>query len=821
MSKSVITLITLPALPPSKYTLKTYKIMPRAQNAHAYVNAGFLFEFAADKNKIVSARICYGGINPNFIHAFETERMLPGRFLFTNDTIQSALRTLEHEIHPDYVLPDASPEFRKKLAISLFYKGVLSICPTALVKAKYKSGGELLQRPISSGTQSYDTYPDKYPVSQVVKKIEATIQCSGEARYINDIPKQPFELWAAFVLAKKINGKIIGFDASPALVIPGVKQFYSAKDIPGKNTFTPAGMLFILENEEILCSETVLFYGQPAGIILADTMELAQYASDQVIIKYANTLESTAIDTPITIHDVLINNQTNRIREIPMMRRTATKVAEGVGVTCKIADRYEVGSQYHFSMETQTCVSIPADDVLEVYSSTQWIDIVQVSISECLKIPANKIDLQVRRLGGGFGAKISRATQIACACALAAHLSNRPVRFVMSLEQNMLAIGKRASCISDYEVEFDANGKILNLKNVYYEDRGCSMNEPVEFFTGPGFTNCYDTSTWNVTANAVLTSAPSTTWIRAPGTLEGIFMIENIMEHMTKVCGKTPHAVRYANMPTGHPMKQMMSDFVITSQFDSRKAAIDTFNMNNRWKKRGLGLSAMNFEMVYFGSIPIHVQILHGDGTVTITHGGIEMGQGMNTKAAQVAAYILGIPLEKVALKPSSSNVVGNATLTGGSIGSETICHGVKMACQQLKTNMQQIKATMPTSTWNEVVEASFAAGVELSTIYLYRAIDFDGRNYAVHGLACSEIEIDLLTGNILVKRVDILEDVGNSLSPSIDVGQIEGAFVMGLGFALTEDLKYNRENGELLTKNTWNYKPPGPKDIPSKFIDY
>lgn len=191
--------------------------MPRAQNAHAYVNAAFLFKFNGDV--VESARICFGGINPLFIHATNTEKSLQGKNLYTNETLQSAISYLNNEIDPDWVLPDASPEYRKNLAISLFYKAVLNTAPSDKIKPENKSGGDILERPLSSGMQIFDTYKDKYPLTQPVPKYEGLIQVSGEAQYANDIPQLDNELWAAFVPATRVRAKIGKIDASDALVI--------------------------------------------------------------------------------------------------------------------------------------------------------------------------------------------------------------------------------------------------------------------------------------------------------------------------------------------------------------------------------------------------------------------------------------------------------------------------------------------------------------------------------------------------------------------------------------------------------------------------
>ena len=216
MQKKLLTKIILPAYDPNRFIFRSYKIMPRAQNAHAYVNAAFLLEM--ENRKIVSAKICYGGINPNFIHAEKTETFLIGKDLFENQSLQNALSTLDDEIRPDWILPDASPEYRKNLALAIFYKFVLNIAPEENVLKKFRSGGEILKRGLSSGTQTFDTYEKNWPLTKNIPKIEADAQCTGEAEYVNDIPIVSNELHAAFVTAKNVHGVIINIDASKALV---------------------------------------------------------------------------------------------------------------------------------------------------------------------------------------------------------------------------------------------------------------------------------------------------------------------------------------------------------------------------------------------------------------------------------------------------------------------------------------------------------------------------------------------------------------------------------------------------------------------------
>lgn len=387
--------------------------------------------------------------------------------------------------------------------------------------------------------------------------------------------------------------------------------------------------------------------------------------------------------------EVLDNNITERIVRIPnMVRKDPIKhelnnnfevieeITESIEIGAlvnTIADRMVLGSQYHFTMEAQSCVCIPTNDGLDVYAATQWMDLIQNAIALSCLLPLSKINMKVERVGGAYGAKVSRASQIACASAIGAQHTNRPVRFQMQLEQNMRAIGKRSACIGDYVVTFDFTGTILSLTNTFYEDSGCSLNEPNQITALEGFKNCYNSTLWIQIPNAVLTDSPSNTWIRSPGTLEGVCMIENIMEHIANVTGRSQYSVRLKNISILHPMYKMLSDFVVTSAFDSRKVAIDSFNLVNRWRKRGIAIVPLNYGLVFFGIFPVKLQV-YSDGTVAITHGGIEMGQGINTKAAQCAAFTLGIPLNQITIQATNSKTVPNASASGGSITSDSVC---------------------------------------------------------------------------------------------------------------------------------------------------
>uniref|UniRef100_A0A336MA50 CSON013979 protein n=1 Tax=Culicoides sonorensis TaxID=179676 RepID=A0A336MA50_CULSO len=812
MSNKVITKITLPPLPVEKYIFRSYKIMPRAQNAHAYVNAGFLIEINDKRDKVMKANFVYGGIRPEFIHASKLEQYLSGgKDLFSNVTLGGATKALASELNPDWVLPDPSPDFRKNLAIALFYKFLLSIAPDGKIKSEFKTGGETLKRPLSSGTQTFDTHPENYPLTKAIPKIEGVIQCAGEAQYVNDIPSQPNELWAAFVIARKVGAKIVRLDASEVLKMKGVRFFFDAKDIPGVNSFMTKKLMMVFEDEEIFCSDEVKYNGQPAGMILADTMEIANFAANHVKIVYGERVKK---DIYPTIKDVYNANATERLFETPF--KTPSTEEGNLDGTVTIKDRFEMSGQYHFTMETQSCVTIPSDEGIDVYSATQWMDLTQICVADALKIPTSSVNVYTKRLGGGYGSKISRATLVACAAALGTHLTNRPVRFVMTVEQNMEAIGKRHGVISDYEIQVDSNGVIQKLKNNYSEDYGHSSNEPVIFTTNEFFGNCYEKSRMTYEGKAAITDAAANTWCRAPGTTEGIAMTENMLEHIAHVVKKDPAQVRLENLAKDSEMKKLMPEFLKDVEYYERKKAIDEFNSKNRWRKRGIAVVPMRYPMGYFGTMHAHVSIYHGDGTVAITHGGIEMGQGINTKVAQVAAHVLGINLNMIHLKQSNSLTSANDVVSGGSQASEAICYAVKKACEELLERIKPVREKNSDKEWADLIQIAFNENVDLVASFMFKNTDV--QPYIIWGLSCAEIEIDLLTGNYILTRVDILEDTGESMSPNVDIGQVEGAFVMGMGYWLQEVLVYDNASGQLVSNRTWNYKPPTVKDIPVDF---
>ncbi|XP_076639451.1 xanthine dehydrogenase/oxidase isoform X2 [Colletes latitarsis] len=816
MKHKIIYSIVLPSIS-SEYVYRSYKIMPRAQNAHALVNAGFLFKLDGANKVLTKPNIIMGGINKNFLHASNTEAYLVDKNILNKDVVKQAIQTLDSELHPDYVLPDYSPQFRKTLAEGLFLKFVLSIKPES-VDPRVRSGGTILHRGLSSGKQDYDTDKNLWPMNQPLPKMEALYQTSGEAHYMNDVPYMPNEVSCAFVLTTVASGQVENIDPSEALKMKGVVAFLSAKDVPGKNLFiSAASQELMLPNDEVLFVDKKIEYaGQPVGMIVATTRAIANEAAGKVSVSYVDVPTNKPV---VTIEDAIASNEETRFLPIsniiaPTKGNDTKHVVKGV---------FRCGSQYHFTMETQSCVCIPIEDGMDVYSSTQSMDLTQVSIAECLGIKNNSVNIQVRRLGGGYGAKISRATQVACACALACFKLNRPARFVMSIESNMKAIGKRYDTRQEYEIGVDDNGFIQYLNSKQWTNSGCNFNEFHSPVATDHFKSCYIFDTWTMQGIETKTDLPSNTYCRAPGSTEAIGMIENIMEHIAQTVGKDPLEVRLLNMDPIHKsmLQPMITELCKNADYDTRKKAVEAFNSENRWKKKGISLVPMMYPFLVWGQFHSLVSIYARDGTVSITHGGIECGQGINTKVAQVAAHTLGIDLSLVTVKPSNNLTSPNNYVTGGSVTSETCSYATMKACQELLKRLEPIKQELNNPSWQELVMAAYQKDIDLCARHMFSLKDDGIKPYYIYGVTITEVEIDVLTGQQIIRRVDLMEDAGISMNPELDLGQIEGAFVMGLGFWTSEDLMYDPKSGQLTNYRTWNYKPPGAKDIPTDFRIY
>ncbi|CAH2233047.1 jg18398 [Pararge aegeria aegeria] len=791
--------------------LVTYKVAARSRNAHAIVNAAFFYKIN-DDNRVSDCRIVYGGLSPNFNRAMQTEKYLIGKVLFDNATLQGALKVLSNELIVIELPPEPSIKYRTKLALGLFYKGLLSLCPENILNSRFRSGAIKLPetRPLSRASQSFTTDPSVWPVNQPLPKAEALLQCAGEAKYAEDIPKLPNEVFAAFVLSTVALGTIASIDATEALRQEGVLAFYTAKDIPGLNSFTSPDVTDLTAKEEILCSGEVRYYNQPIGIIVADTDYLANRATLMVKVTYTNVRKPEI--------DIRVNK--SNPQKVKLYSSIAA-TSRGNDTVKIIKGSRTINGQYHFCFETMMCVSLPTEDGLKMYPTSQYIDVNMVLTARSLNIEESRVDVEVRRLGGSFGAKISRQNMVSTACTLVTYKLNRPCRFILPLRSQTRALGKRLPSSTNYEIGVNKNGVVQYLNCDIYDDNGYIVDEPLIQKTVEQYFNCYNKEMWNFRCFDVITDTHSNSWFRSPGSLEAITGAEEMMERISYELGIDPLRVRMNNLDRSRysDLDEMVNTLIKDSNYAERRMGVNKFNVENRWKKRGLRFTIMKWSVSVPFFLNVTISIFHGDGSVAINHGGIELGQGINTKAIQVCAYFLNIPLNKIHVKPTTSMLNPNNSRTATSLTSQNVQIGVQRCCEELLKRLKPIRDNMNNPTWEQLIAKAFEDGINLqANAYIGSN---DKNDFNVYGVTLAEVEVDTLTGQFQILRVDLLEDVGRSINPVLDIGQVEGAFIMGVGYFTSEELVYDHNTGELLTDRTWNYFVPGGTDIPQDFRIY
>ncbi|XP_078599022.1 uncharacterized protein LOC144874584 isoform X2 [Branchiostoma floridae x Branchiostoma japonicum] len=799
---------------------RTYKVAPRSQNSHAYVNAGFrmTLDCQSDLKVVTKPYIVFGGINKTMVHASATEDFLVGKSITDAETLRGALAVLQADLVPDESALQ-SAQYTKQLALGLFYKFYLSAVGKESLTEQVRSAANSLARPVSRGEQHFQTKESEWPLRQPMPKTSSRVQASGEAIYINDMPATPGEVYAAFVTSTVANCKLGNMDFSQAMEIPGAVAYLTAKDVRGENNYNPPSSPVA----EIFSSDEVSYAGQPVALVIADTQVHADAMAKAVQVTY------TDMKPPIlTIQDAIATKSFHpNVKEVvkgnPKGALAAAPHRASGEVSC--------GSQYHFYMETQVCRCTPTEDGMDVQSATQSMDLVQASVAQVTEMAAHRVYVSVKRVGGAFGGKGRGSLLPAAACAVAAQNLNRTVRLSMCLDTNMEAIMKRSPYLLKYEVGFDDEGRLLAVVYNLYEDNGCSLHYSPLPRLPVSAENVYYCPSWQFTGQTCKTHTAPATFARAPGTVAAHFSMENIIEHVAKTLNKDPTDIRRINMfENGQTIlsgdvlsdcniTQLWDDLLTSAEIKQRQQVIEVFNKEHRWKKRGLSVVPCRYPLFpSFFRFTVFVAIYHTDGSVVITHGGIEMGQGVDTKVMQVAAATLGVPMEMVHTMSTNSLSSPNSATSAASVSSELNCQGVLECCRRLNERINPIRQEMGRAPkWTELINTCHSKGVDLSEKYMeHHPVPNNPPAYFSFGVTCTEVELDVLTGEQEITRSDILFDCGESVNPDLDIGQVEGAFVFGLGYWLTEKCVYDKETGRLLTNGTWEYKPPATKDIPA-----
>ncbi len=702
--------------------------------------------------------------------------------------------------------------------------------------------------------------PDISPLGSDRSHDEALGHASGSVRYIDDFVPPPGLLHGMVVGSTAAHGRIIATDAAEALAVPGVRAVFFASDIPGENNVGP-----VIHDEPLLADGLVHCVGQPVALVVAESREACRVAASKVVVHIE------ALPARLTLAEGI--EAKDFIGDPHVITRGDPETAIG-NAAHRLAGICATGGQEHFYLETHIALALPEDGAVRVYSSTQHPSEVQALVAEVLSWGRNQVVVECPRMGGAFGGKESQAAQFACMAALAATRLGSPVKIWLDRDTDMFITGRRHPSHSDWEVGFAADGRIEGITVALYMDAGWAADLTLAILDRGVFhlDNAYHLPALRLTGNPVRTNKTSNCAFRGFGGPQGMFAIEHIMERIAAHLGLDPLEVRRRNLygPANGdrtPYGQLVSDFRIPRMFDEivassnlleRRAEIQRFNVANRWRRRAIAVSPVKFGISFTAAFLNQagaLVLVYGDGSVQLNHGGTEMGQGLYTKMRGVCAHALGIDLGRIRHMSTTTDKVPNTSATAASSGSDLNGMAIREACSQIVARLKPVAIDLlgdepefavesmaerpmvgdePAWAWvkgravtfSKVASAAYMRQIQLSASGYYRTPDiaYDrprGRgkpfHYYAYGVGVSEVEINGLTGEWRLLRMDILHDVGASLASDIDIGQVEGAFVQGLGWLTTEELVFG-EDGALLSHSPSTYKIPAIGDVPTDF---
>ncbi|XP_072274823.1 aldehyde oxidase-like [Pyxicephalus adspersus] len=810
----------------------------RRENALPIVTAGMKVQFEEGTDIVKDIHIFYGGVGASTVCAKATRKALIGKH-WNEDMLGEACRLILDEVSLPPSAPGGMVEYKRTLTISFFFKFYLEILqqldqlnPSNLDVSAIKQ----LQSPPVEHIQTYQNVPEDQPLQDPVGRPlvhrSGIKQATGEAVYTDDMPCVAGELFVRFVTSFRAHAKIVSIDYSEALALPGVADVITADDVPGTNECThDDGSAFLLARDKVFC------VGQIICAVLADTPEQAKKAAAKVKIVYED-LEPVIL----TIEEAMNHNSFYKpqrqleVGNLDEAFQTADQVHEG---------EVHISGQEHFYMETQSIRVVPKgeDGEVDVYLATQDPTTTQGLVAAVLNVPSNRVVCHVKRVGGAFGGKATKTGYLAAITAVAAKKTKRAVRCVLERGDDMLITGGRHPYLGKYKVGFMNDGRVTAVDVSYYNNAGSTSDDSVLVVEVGlmNMDNAYKIPNLRCKGTACKTNLPSNTAFRGFGYPQAAFVTETWMSEIAIKTGLPPEKVREINLHRGigqtHLKQEIDARTLIMcwnecmekSSYYNRRLAIEEFNKQNYWKKKGLAIIPMKFPIgsivKFFGQAAALVHI-YLDGSVLISHGGVEMGQGVHTKIMQIASRELGIPISEVHVCETSTDSVPNTLTSGGSLGTDVNGMAVKSACQTLIKRLEPIKEANPKGSWKDWVNEAFLQSISLSATGYFRGFgrevnwekgEGDPAHYFVFGVACSEVEIDCLTGDHKNLRTDIVMDIGCSINPAVDIGQIEGAFVQGLGLFTIEELKFSPQ-GVLYSRGPAQYKIPAVCDVPEQF---
>jgi len=679
----------------------------------------------------------------------------------------------------------------------------------------------------------------------------AHLHVCGAATYIDDIAELRGTLYAAIGTSERAHARIVSIDLSAARSAAGVVCVIAAADIPGKNDCGP-----VIADDPIFATDHVQYFGQSIFAVAARSVDEARRAAKLARIEYDDLPALLTAPEAVAANSFVLPTE--------RMRRgdAATAIA---GAPHRLRGRLAIGGQDQFYLEGHIAYAMPREDnTMLVHSSTQHPGEVQHQVARALGVAAKDVVVECRRMGGGFGGKESQPALVACVAALLARATGKAVKLRLDRDDDMTITGKRHDFVTDYDVGFDGQGRILGISFVlagrcgYSADLSGSINDRAMFHSD----NCYYLENVDIVSYRCKTNTVSNTAFRGFGGPQGMMGIEYVIDEIARQLDLDPLAVRKANFYgkternvthyqqtlEDNCIEEIVAELEVSSDYAKRRAAIREWNRTSPILKRGIALTPVKFGISFTAThlnqagALVHI---YKDGTVLLNHGGTEMGQGLFIKVAQVVAEELQLDIDAIRITGSDTSKVPNASPTAASAGTDINGKAAQLAARTLKERLiafaaehfgvdaaqvgflrNRVRIGDRTLPFKELVNLAFFARVSLSATGFYKTpkIHYDRKTftgrpffYFAYGAAVSEVVIDTLTGENRMLRVDILHDVGKSLNPAVDMGQIEGGFIQGVGWLTTEELCWNAL-GRLTTHAPSTYKIPVASDVPPRF---
>ncbi len=686
----------------------------------------------------------------------------------------------------------------------------------------------------------------------------AHLHVAGEAAYIDDLPELAGTLHCALGLSPIAHGRLLGMDLDALRQTPGVVAVLTAADIPGSNDCGS-----IVHDDPILCDGEIRYLGQPVFAVIATTRDIARRAAAR-----AKDVLQVEAERP-----VLTPQQAHALQHyvVPPMHLVRSTHAGGAAAAIaaaphQLAGQLDVGGQEQFYLEGQISYAIPREDGgMHVHCSTQHPSEMQHLVAHALRLHAHQVQVECRRMGGGFGGKESQSGLFACVAAVAARKLRRPVKLRLDRDDDFMVTGRRHCFWYDYRVGYDDAGRVLGaeIDMVSRAGHSADLSGPVMTRALCHFDNAYWLSDVAVHGYSGKTNTQSNTAFRGFGGPQGAIAIENILDTIARQLGRDPLEVRRINFygqternvtPYGQTLRDniiaaLVAELEASSDYQARRADIAASNASSPVLKRGLALAPLkfgiSFNVKHFNQAGALVHV-YTDGSILVNHGGTEMGQGLNTKVAQVVAHELGVDFDSVRVTATDTFKVANTSATAASTGADLNGKAAQDAARQIRERLAacaagrhggrsedvrfangQVEVAGRTLSFATLVGEAYLDRAQLWSdgFYATPGLSWDKDTmqgnpfyYFAYGAAVSEVVVDTLTGEWKLLRADILHDAGSSLNPAVDIGQIEGAFIQGMGWLTTEELVWHPESGKLTTHAPSTYKIPTANDCPPIF---